>query len=65
MLDHQSFNFVYLTRIKTIVRSQLNRIKPEFSFIARRPYVYMRRFITFIAEKEKAISANSKDDRHL
>ena len=64
VFDHQFLDFVDLTGIKTIVRSKLHGIKPEFGLVAARSNVNVGWFTPFIVEEEKAIPANSQDDRH-
>src|SRR3972149_326445 len=64
MLLDQTIYFVDLASIKTIVRSQLHRVKPELGFVARRFDVNMRRFAAFVAEKMEAVSTDPQDRWH-
>jgi hypothetical protein len=64
LYDH-AFDFGQFSSVKTMVRSNLDRIKPILRFIPRCPNVDVSRLVAFIAEEEKAIPANSQDYRHF
>jgi hypothetical protein len=64
MLADNKCDFFQFTAVKAIVCGQLNWIKPEFGFVARRFNMDMRRLATFVAEKMESISSYSQNSWH-
>jgi hypothetical protein len=61
MLVDETVYFVDLADVKSIVCSQLHRVKPEFRFVARRFDMDMRRFVAFIAKEMESVAADAED----
>lgn len=64
MFLYESDYFVDLADVKPIVCSQLHRVKPDLCFVTRCLNVNMRRFLAFVAEKVKSVSADTQDSWH-
>jgi len=64
VFNNQTFDFVDLAGVKSIIGSQLYWIKPEFGLISSGAHMDMRLFPPFVAEKEKPIPTDSLGNWH-
>jgi hypothetical protein len=59
MLADQPLNLIQFVRFETVIGCQAHWVKPEFGLVALGFDMDMRRFIVFVAEKEKAVTPDA------